>query len=194
MPGPSALLFSRCSSFAAHCSAGRKRPPMPRWRRPRKPPMAALVPAANNSGKALHDCVANVLDKLSNDINVARADISSTRSALQTAASRLRAAANKTQALSAITQCRALISGALAKVRAIGGGYVAGWSGGSGGGIALKAIAGVLGHAAKLIQAKGRPRGEPPCSGSCSIHPARAAPATEPDRQPCPASPRCRCA
>jgi hypothetical protein len=118
--------------------------------------MAASPACGNNRGKALYDCVANVLDKLSNDIsNVSRADVSSTRSALQTAASKLRAAVNKTQALSAITQCRPLISGALAKVRAIGGGYVAGWGGGSGGGIALEAIAGVLGHAAKLIQAKG---------------------------------------
>ncbi len=48
-----------------------------------------------------------------------------------------------------------LISGALAKVRALGGGYVEGWGGGSGNGAGLAAIAGVLGHAAKLIQAKG---------------------------------------
>jgi hypothetical protein len=108
----------------------------------------------NNSGKALYDCVASVLDKLSNELS-AKADVSSTRSALQTAASKLRAAVNKAQALSAITQCRALISGALAKVRAIGGGYVEGWGGGSGNGSALEAIVGVLSHAAKLIQAKG---------------------------------------
>ncbi|HEY4987038.1 MAG TPA: hypothetical protein VII39_10490 [Bradyrhizobium sp.] len=110
----------------------------------------------SKSGKALYDCIANVLDKLSNELSSSgKADVSSTRSALQTAASKLRAAVNKAQALSAITQCRALISGALAKVRAIGGGYVPGWGGGSGNGSALAAIAGVLGHAAKLIQAKG---------------------------------------
>jgi hypothetical protein len=108
---------------------------------------------SSNAGKALYECVANVLDKLSNDIS--NVNVPATRSALQTAASKLRAAVNKTQALSAITQCRALISGALAKVRALGGGYVEGWGGGSGQGTGLAAIVGVLSHAAKLIQAKG---------------------------------------
>ena len=107
----------------------------------------------SNSGKALYDCIANVLDKLSNDIS--NVNVPATRGALQTAATKLRAAVSKAQALSAITQCRALISGALAKVRALGGGYVEGWGGGSGSGAGLAAIAGVLGHAAKLIQAKG---------------------------------------
>jgi hypothetical protein len=107
----------------------------------------------NNSGKALYDCVANVLDKLSSDIS--NVNVPATRGALQTAASKLRAVVNKVQALSAITQCRALISSALAKVRALGGGYVEGWGGGSGSGAGLAAIAGVLGHAAKLIRAKG---------------------------------------
>jgi hypothetical protein len=108
---------------------------------------------SNNTGKALYDCVANVLDKLSNDIS--NVNVPATRNALQTAASKLRAAVNKAQALSAITQCRALISGALAKVRALGGGYVEGWGGGSGQGTGLAAIVGVLSHAAKLIQTKG---------------------------------------
>jgi hypothetical protein len=112
-----------------------------------------LGACSNNSGKAPYDCVANVLDKLSNDIS--NINVPATRGALQTAASRLRAAVNKVRALSAITQCRALISGALAKVRAVGGGYVEGWGGGSASGAGLAAIAGVLGHAAKLIQAKG---------------------------------------
>ena len=79
-------------------------------------------------------------------------DVASTRGALQTAASKLRAAVNKAQALSAISQCRALIAGALANVRAIGGGHVQGWGGGSGAGIGLEAIVGRLGRAAKLIQ------------------------------------------
>jgi hypothetical protein len=114
---------------------------------------AGLSGCGNNSGKALYDCVANVLDKLSNEISGAK--VSATQGALHDAASKLRAAATKVQALSAIAQCRALISGALRQVRAIGGGYVPGWGGGSGGGSALEAIAGVLGHAAKLIQAKG---------------------------------------
>jgi len=107
----------------------------------------------NNSGKALYDCVANVLDKLSSDIS--NVNVPATRGALQTAASKLRVAVNKAQALSAIAQCRALISSALAKVRALGGGYVDGWGRGSGSGAGLAAIAGVLGHAAKLIRAKG---------------------------------------
>jgi len=112
-----------------------------------------LSSCSNNSGKALYDCIANVLDGLSNEIGNDK--VASTRSALQTAASRLRAAVNKSQALSAISQCRALISGALAKVRSLGGGYVEGWGGGSGAGSGLAAIVGVLGHAAKLIQTKG---------------------------------------
>jgi len=114
---------------------------------------AGLSGCSNNRGKALYDCVANVLDKLSNEIG--GKDVAFTRSALQTAASRLHAAVNKAQALSAISQCRALIAGALAKVRSLGGGYVAGWGGGSGAGRGLEAIVDVLGRAAKLIQAKG---------------------------------------
>jgi hypothetical protein len=125
---------------------------------------AAMVAAANsanagisacsgNGGKALYDCVANVLDKLSNDIS--SAPVAKTRSALQSAASKLRAAASKAQALSAISQCRALIAGALRQVRAIGGEHVEGWGGGSGGGAGLEAIVGVLSRAAALIQSKG---------------------------------------
>ncbi|MDB5575046.1 MAG: hypothetical protein JWR80_222 [Bradyrhizobium sp.] len=61
----------------------------------------------------------------------------------------------KAQALSGISQCRALISGALRQVCAIGGKYVEGWGGGGGGGAGLEAISGVLGRAAVLIQSKG---------------------------------------
>ena len=114
---------------------------------------AGLDGCSSNSGKALYDCVANVLDRMSNEITDRGA--SQTRSALHDAATRLHAAVNKAQALSAIVQCRALISGALAKVRALGGGYVEGWGGGSGHGVGLEAVANVLGRAAKLIQAKG---------------------------------------
>ena len=113
---------------------------------------AGVSACSSNAGKALYDCVANVLDRMADSIP--GRDVESTRSALHTAAGRLRSATSKAQALSAITQCRALILGALAKVRAIGGGHVAGWGGDSGGG-GLEAIAGVLSHAAKLIQAKG---------------------------------------
>jgi hypothetical protein len=101
----------------------------------------------------LYECVANVVDKLGGQLS--SANMGSTRSALQSAAAQLRAATNKGQALSAISQCRSLISGALRQVRAIGGGYVAGWGGGSGGGAGLQAIVGVLSRAAALIQSKG---------------------------------------
>jgi len=114
---------------------------------------AGLSGCSSNSGKALYECVANVLDKLAN--NIPDKDVALTRGALQTAASKLRAAVNKAQALSAISQCRALIAGALAKVRATGGGHVEGWGGGSGSGAGLAAVVDTLGRAAKLIQAKG---------------------------------------
>jgi hypothetical protein len=102
---------------------------------------AGLGACSTNSGKALYDCVANVLDRMS---SYTRANTLETQRSLQTAASQLRAAVNKIQALSAITQCRAMVAGALRQVRALGGP-------GSG----LSAIAGVLAQAAKLIQSKG---------------------------------------
>lgn len=114
---------------------------------------SGLSSCNSNAGKPLYDCVANVLDKLSNDIS--SVNVPQTRSALQNAASKLRASVNKAQALSAISQCRALISGALRQVRAIGGGHVPGWGGGQGGGAGLEAISGVLSRAAALIQSKG---------------------------------------
>lgn len=114
---------------------------------------AGVSACGSNSGKALYECVANVLDRLSNDIS--SVNVPKTRGALQNAASKLRAATSKAQALSAISQCRALIAGALRQVRAIGGGHVAGWGGGSGGGSGLEAITGVLSRAAALIQSKG---------------------------------------
>jgi hypothetical protein len=52
--------------------------------------------------------------------------------------------------LSAIAQCRSAIAGALRQVKALAGGMVQGW-GDSG----LNAVAGVLAHAAQLIQSKG---------------------------------------
>ncbi|MGJ4948481.1 hypothetical protein [Bradyrhizobium sp. HKCCYLS20291] len=112
-----------------------------------------LAGCATNSGKALYDCVANVLDKLSNEITAP--GVPETRRALSNAAAKLRVATTKAQALSAVSQCRALVAGALAKVRALGGGYVSGWGGGAGGGSGLAAVADVLARAAKLIQTKG---------------------------------------
>jgi len=103
---------------------------------------AGLVGCSNNHGKALYDCVANVLDRLGNDIAGRRA--SETQRALQTAAFQLRAATSKVQALSAITQCRSVVAGVLRQITT-----------GGGDGSGLSAIAGVLAQAAKLIQTKG---------------------------------------
>ena len=104
---------------------------------------AGLAACSNNRGKALYDCVANVLDRLSNEITGSRRN-PETQRALATAASQLRAATTKVQALSAISQCRSVVAGVLRRVLT-GGGDSSG----------LSAIAGVLAHAAKLIQTKG---------------------------------------
>jgi hypothetical protein len=109
---------------------------------------AGLSSCSNNSGKALYECVANVLERMNSDI--ARAQVPETQRLLQTAVARLRAATSKSQALSAITQCQAAIAGALQKVRAANNAFVTGW-GDSG----LASIVGVLSRAAKLIQSKG---------------------------------------
>lgn len=104
---------------------------------------AGISACSNNAGKALYGCVADVLDRLSGEISDTK--VPAAQTALRTAASRLRAAVNKTQALSAIAQCRAAISSAISLARTIGRGGSAG----------LDAIAGVLSHAAALIQSKG---------------------------------------
>ena len=112
---------------------------------------AGLSGCSSNSGKALYECVANVLDRMSNEVS--QAGIPATQGALRTAAARLRAAVNKTQALSAISQCRALIAAAIQKVRTIGS--ADGWASKGGDGSSLQAIVGVLSRAAALIQSKG---------------------------------------
>ncbi|WP_325367857.1 hypothetical protein [Bradyrhizobium sp.] len=104
---------------------------------------AGVSACGSNSGKVLYSCIANVLDRLSSEISDVK--VPAARTALHTAASRLRAAANMTQALSAISQCRAAISSAIGLARTIG----------RGGSQGLDAIAGVLSHAAQLIQSKG---------------------------------------
>ena len=102
----------------------------------------------SSQGKALYNCVADVLDRMANDVNSIR--VGETQRALHTAASQLRAASSKAQALSAIAQCQAAISGALRQAKAAGGSMVPGW-GDSG----LASIVGVLARAARMIQAKG---------------------------------------
>jgi hypothetical protein len=103
-----------------------------------------------SQGKALYNCVADVLERTANDLNSIR--VGETQRALLTAASQLRAANSKAQALSAITQCQAAIAGALRQVKATPGGTmrVPGW-----GDNGLSSIAGVLARAARMIQAKG---------------------------------------
>jgi len=103
-----------------------------------------------SQGKALYNCVADVLEGMANNINSIR--VGETQRALLTAASRLRAASSKAQALSAITQCQTAIAGALRQVKASPGGktMVPGW-----GDDGLASIVGVLAKAARLIQAKG---------------------------------------
>ncbi len=110
-----------------------------------------LSACSSNSGQALYNCVANVLDRMSGDISAA--GVPATQRALQTAASKLRAAVNKSQALSAISQCRTLIAAAIRKVQT--GGSAAGWASDGGDGSGLQAITGVLSRAAALIQTKG---------------------------------------
>jgi hypothetical protein len=112
---------------------------------------AGVSACSNNSGKALYNCVANVLDRLSGEISDVK--VPAVRGALATAASKLRAAVTKAQALSAITQCQAAISGALRQAAAMRGGR--GKMGGGGGTPGLDGIASVLSHAAALIQSKG---------------------------------------
>jgi hypothetical protein len=114
---------------------------------------AGLSGCSSNTGKALYECVAGVLDRLA--AGASGPNVSKTRAALQSAAAGLRAATSKAQALSAISACRSAIAGALRQVRAIGGKYVEGWGGGQGGGAGLEAIVGVLSKAAALIQSKG---------------------------------------
>lgn len=103
---------------------------------------AGLNACSASTGKPLYDCVANVLDRMSNSLDGSAPPES--RSALQNAASQLRAATNKAQALSAISQCRSVFSGIIQRWKAEGK-KTTGFS----------AIAGVLSRAAALIQAKG---------------------------------------
>jgi len=91
----------------------------------------------------LYGCVADVLDRLSGEISQVK--VPAAQTALRTAASKLRAATSKAQALSAIAQCRSAIASAISVARTMG----------RGGSIGLDAIAGVLSHAAALIQSKG---------------------------------------
>lgn len=103
----------------------------------------ALGACGAYQNKELYNCVAGVLDNLSNNLRGGE-NMADAKRSLSTAASQLRAAASKGQALSAITRCRAVVAGILQKVRSFG-------REGSGYG----AIINVLAQAARLIQTKG---------------------------------------
>ena len=103
---------------------------------------AGLNSCSANAGKPLYECVANVLDRMSNSLD--QKAPAEARSALQSAASQLRAATNKAQALSAVAQCRSVFSGIIQRWKAEGK-TTTGFS----------AISGVLARAAQMIQAKG---------------------------------------
>lgn len=94
------------------------------------------------SGKQLHNCVAGVLDNLSNSLRGGE-NMAEAKRSLSTAAAQLRAAAAKVEALSAIAQCRSVVAAILRRVRTPQQTS------------AYTAIAGVLARAAKLIQTKG---------------------------------------
>lgn len=94
------------------------------------------------SGKQLHNCVAGVLDTLSNSLRGGE-NMAVAKRSLSTAASQLRAATSKVQALSAITQCRSVIAAILQRVRTPEQTK------------AYSAISSVLAKAAQLIQSKG---------------------------------------
>lgn len=108
---------------------------------------------SSNSGKALYDCVAGVLEKMS--AATSADNVPETRRAINTAAAGLRAATTKAQAVSAISQCRSVIANALRQVRAAGNTYVRGWGGGAGGGAGLSAVSNIIARAVRLIQTKG---------------------------------------
>jgi hypothetical protein len=102
---------------------------------------AGLDACSNNTGKALYNCVADVLDRMNGSLT--RNAKPEARTALQNAASQLRAASTKAQALSAITQCRAVFSRIVSAIKGAGAeptGYAA--------------VISVLSKAAALIQRK----------------------------------------
>jgi hypothetical protein len=107
---------------------------------------SGLGACASSAGKALYDCVANVLDRMGNELGRSHPEV--TRS-LHTAAAGVRSGV-KAQALSAIAQCRSAIAAAMRQAKALASGFLEGW-GGSG----LSAIVGVLARASQLIQSKG---------------------------------------
>lgn len=111
---------------------------------------SADLGACDGSGQGLRDCVAGVLDRMADRV---AAELPETSRTLRTAAAGVRAATNKVQALSAISRCQSLISSALTRVRAMGGGttLLDGW----GEEVGLLPVARVLARMAQLIQTKG---------------------------------------
>jgi hypothetical protein len=109
---------------------------------------SGLSACAGEAGKALYNCVANVLDRLGDDI--APASAGQTSRSLKSAAASLRSATTKSQALSAIARCQSFVANALRQVKASAERFVEGLGGGG-----LNNIANVLARASQLIQTKG---------------------------------------
>jgi len=109
----------------------------------------AALNGCTGAGKELRDCVAGVLDRMADSVPQAP----ETQRALRAAAAGVRAAVNKAQAVTAIAACQSLITSALRRVRAIGGGstLLDGWGRENG----LGPVAQVLARMARLIQSKG---------------------------------------
>ena len=102
--------------------------------------------SSQSSGKALHNCVADVLDRLA----AANSYAPEMQTEIMRAASGLRAAANKAQAVLAITLCQNVIATAL-KQAVASGSFVRGFGRAEG----LSHIARVIAQTVRLIQAKG---------------------------------------
>ena len=103
---------------------------------------AGLSGCSAYRSKELYNCVAGVLDNLSNNLRGGE-NMAEAKRSLSVAASQLRAAASKPQALSAIAQCRSVVAAILQRVRTPQQTS------------AYSAIIGVLAQAARLIQTKG---------------------------------------
>ena len=113
---------------------------------------AGLSGCSSNAGKALYNCVADVLDRLA--AGASGPIVAKTRARCR-GPPRAFAPPPARRRRCRRFQRAARRSRRAAAGRAIGGKYVEGWGGGQGGGAGLEGIVGVLSKAAALIQSKG---------------------------------------